>query len=76
MANAALGNDVIGESPHLGALAPQHRDLKAALAIDVYVKCSLRQIVMLMKFLRQALRQFARGMVKNIADGRDAVTAF
>ena len=51
VAHAALGDDVIGESPHIGPAPAQYGDLKAAIVIDMHVKPGLREIVALMKIL-------------------------
>jgi len=51
VAHAALGDDVIGESPHIGPAPAQYGDLKAAIVIDMHVKRGLREIVALMKIL-------------------------
>src|SRR5262245_12393127 len=66
---AALGDDMIGERLHLGAAPLQHRDLETAVMIDVDVQCRLREIMMLVIVAGQPLRQFARGMIVDIAQG-------
>ncbi len=55
VAHAALGDDMIGEGLHLGALALEHRYLHAILLVEMHVQRRLRQIVMVMEFLCQAL---------------------
>jgi hypothetical protein len=72
--HAALGDDVIGERLHLRALALQHRHLEAALVVEVHVERRLRQVVMVVEFLRQALGKVARMMVVDIDQRGDAMT--
>ena len=51
VANAAFGDDVIGEGLHLAAAALQHRDLETGIVIDMDVQRRLREIVVLVKSL-------------------------
>ena len=75
MAHPALGDDMVGERLHVGAASFQHRHLQAAIVVDVHMKRRLREAVVVVKILGQPLRQFARRMVVDITQGRDAVAA-
>ena len=72
VAHAALGDDVIGEFLHIGATALEHRDLHAAFVVKMHVQCCLREIMAVVEIPRQPLRQFARLMVVEIDQRRDA----
>src|SRR5579871_6142004 len=74
MAHAALGDDVVGERFHLSAASAQHRHLEATFAVDMNVKRCLCEIVMLMKVTGQALGQFPRSVIIDVAQRRDAMT--
>ena len=52
VAHAALGDYVIGERLHFRAAAFEHRHLEAACFIKMHVQRRLRQVVMIVEFLR------------------------
>src|SRR5215467_14024675 len=71
--NTALGDDMVGKRLHLAAAPLQNRDLEAGIMVDVNVQRRLREVVVLMILVGQALRQFARGVIVDIAQRRDTV---
>jgi len=74
VANAALGDDMIGERLHLAAPSFEHRDLKTGIVVDVNVQRRLREVMMFVIVVGQPLRQFTGGMVVDVAQRRDAVS--
>src|SRR5437868_7085084 len=73
VAYAALGDDAVGERLHLAAAPLQHRDLEAGIVVDMHMQRGLGEVVMLVIVVGQPLRQFAGGMVVDIAERGDAV---
>src|SRR3954470_4884572 len=73
MPDAPLGDDMVSEGLHLRAAAFEHGDLKAALVIEMHVERGLRQIMVVVEALRQALGQLAGVMVVDIDQRRNAV---
>ena len=72
VAHAALGDDVVGELLHVGAAALEHGDLDAAFVIEMHVQRRMRQIVAVVKVAGQPLGQFARLVVVQVDQRRDA----
>jgi hypothetical protein len=73
MAYTALRDDVIRECLHLRAPASEHSDLKTTVVIEMDMERGLRNAMMGVEILGQALGQFARGVVVDIAHSRDAI---
>ena len=71
--HAALRDDVIGERFHFGALALEHRHFETTVVIEMNVERRLREAVVRMEVLGQALGQLARRMVVDVAQRRDAI---
>src|ERR1700722_9605136 len=70
MAHAPLGNHMVSECLHIRTAALQHGYFEAAFMADMNVKRRLRQVMVIVEFLRQALGQFARLVIVDIAQGR------
>ena len=73
MPDAALGDDMVGKRLHLRAAALEHGHLQAAFMIEVHMQRRLRQVVMVVKLLGQALGQVAGVMIVNVDQRGDAV---
>jgi hypothetical protein len=71
--DAAFGNDAVGEPPHVGAAALEHRHFHAMVMIEVNVKGCLRQIMTAMGRLYEPLGQIARRMVVYEDERADAL---
>ena len=67
MPHAAFGDHMIRERFDLTAAALQHRHFKTRIVIEMDVQGGLREVVMFVKILGQAFRQFARGVDVDIA---------
>ena len=61
--HAALGNNAVGELPHISSAALEHRHLHAVVMIEVNVKRCLRQIMTVVGRLYEPLGQVAGRMV-------------
>jgi hypothetical protein len=70
VADAPLGNDVLGERLHLGAGALQHGHLETAVMIEVNMQRRLGEAVVVVEVLGQPLRQLACGMIVDIRRSR------
>ncbi len=55
VADAAFGNDTVGERFDVCTRPSQHRDFQAAFLIDVHMQGGLREVVVLMEFPGQSL---------------------
>ena len=73
MADAAFGDDVLGEMPDVFAGTFQRRHLHAAVVVEMHMQRGQRQIVMAMIVLHQPLGEIARRMVVDINQGSDAL---
>jgi hypothetical protein len=71
--DAALGNDAVGELPHVRGTALQHGHFHAVVMIEVNVKSCLRQIMTAMGRLHQPLGQIAGRMVVYEDERADAL---
>jgi hypothetical protein len=72
VAYAALCNDVIGELLHFRAAAFEERHLEAAVMIEVYVECRLREVMAVVEAARQPLGKIAHLMIVDIDQRGDA----
>src|SRR6516164_2056806 len=66
VANAALGDHMLGEFSHLAALAAQDGDLHAAVVVEVGMHRGERQFMMVMERIGQPFGELARRMVVDI----------
>lgn len=67
---ATLGDDMLGEIADIVHRAPQHRDLHAAIVIEVDVQRSDRQIMVVMENPGQALRQLTLPVIIDVDERR------
>ncbi len=74
MRDAAFGDDRLRKLAHLGGVAAKHRDFEAAFVIEMDVHCRDLMLVMFVVRTRQPFRQFARMVVEDIGQRRDAVS--
>jgi hypothetical protein len=75
VAHASLGDDVVGKCFHFGTASLEHGHFQTTVVVEMNMERCLREIVVIVKVLGQALRQLARGMVIDVAQGRDAFAA-
>ena len=71
--NAALRDHLVGKGLHLGAVSFEDGHLQAAFSVQMHMQRRLRQIMMIVEALGEALRQFAGMMVVDIDQRRDAM---
>jgi hypothetical protein len=76
VANAALRDDMLGAMLNIAGTALENHDLHAALVIEMDMKCRVSHVVMFMKCLDKAAGQIARGVVVDVNQGGNAITAF
>jgi hypothetical protein len=63
IANAALRDDVIGHVLHVIGSAFQHSDFKTGFDVQMHMQRGNRQVMMVMKFVREAIGQIAPAVV-------------
>src|ERR1700757_3686780 len=73
VAHAALADRVVGELLHRAGRASQHRDLEAAVVIEMDVHRRDLQVVMALLRLGEPLAELARLVVIDISEGGDSV---
>ena len=73
MADAALGDHVLGEVLHLVGLAAQDGHLHAAVVVEVGVHRGERQLVVVMESVGEPLGELPRVVVVDVDQGGDAV---
>jgi hypothetical protein len=71
--DAAFGDDRLGEFSDLGGISPKHGDFQATFMIEMDVHRGDLQVVMGMVRVGQALGEFARVMVEDIGERRNAI---
>jgi hypothetical protein len=59
---------------HIRSAAFEHRHLHAAFLVEMHVQRRLREIVVIVEFLRESFGQIARVVVLDIDQRRDAMT--
>ena len=73
VAHASLRDDMVGKRLYLGTAPLEHGHFQTTIVADVNVERCLPEVVMIMKFLRQAFGKLAGRVIIDITQGRDAI---